>query len=1175
MSPRSSAELTPSSKWRPTQAVPDPILNSPYEEPREHWIYRDSKPFKQQGRRPASYYFKVKRTGTEQEALFAEEERDDLPLVNRLREDVKRWREAGYRGASKVTKDLMRHWWDPGRQRRLFFCQFEAAETLIYLLELGLSQKLGATGFRNFRVDQDTLGRLLNAVEPGFDEIRHSEIQQPRLIDLPSDTGLLPLTRMGCKMATGSGKTVVMAMLVAWAFCNRGTNPATARFPSGVLICAPNLTVKNRLQVLRPDRDDNYYDAFDLVPPVYREHMNAGRVLVTNWHIFAPASEHSEAGGSYKVVDKGEESAEAFVRNRLDELAGRMPLLVLNDEGHHCWRPRAAEPADGEELTAEEEDQLKEEQEEARVWLAGLDRINNSGLCGAGVRGIISCVDLSATPFYLSGSGYIEGSPFPWLVSDFGLVDAIECGIVKVPRLPVSDNQEKPDENGMPHSEYFQLWDHVIEKLNPKDFVKKRPKADAVYREAEPALTLLYSQWKTRYDQGRQASKDSRPIPPALIVVCENSDISRVPSPFPELGNTETERHTFRIDTKLLAKAETEEGESRDQAALALRELVNTVGVRGKPGEQVRCVVSVSMLTEGWDANNVTHILGLRPFRSQLLCEQVVGRGLRRTSYTPDPVSGLLPPEYVDVYGIAFSLIPFKGKTPKPTDDTEPVYHHIHALPDREAFEIRVPVVEGYTYALRRSGIRCDVSKIPELILNEDPTTVYLAVTRGYADGAIGISPSEFIIQDRQEFYRTVRLQQIIFGIAKDIVDALDQGQGEKRVHLARHELFPEIVRILEQYVSTRVRVAAGVDLREIAHEKHVKRIRSMLLDAIQPAAASDEAPLVPLLNRFRPWLSTRDVNERTTRPVVALEKSHLNYAMVMSSDEEFAVRYLESSALVEYFVANTRHLGLQIPYEYQNNQHVYIPDFIVRLRPAAGAEARTLVLEIKGGGGDLSPNQVAAKSTAAQKWVKAVSNLGTQGRWEFRICRELVRLPLILSECAGEEPARAFPWKEISSEERSPWVNCIPLTSLKAAAGSWSREQASLEDAPDWAETWVMPNEDIAIEKGMFIAQVQGDSMVPLIPNGSWCLFRAPRAGSRDGRVLLVWHSGISDPHTGGQYTVKQYHSEKAAGPDQGWYHTRIELKPRNPAYEPIVLEPQGQDEVKVIAEFVRVLGQ
>ena len=1189
----SAAELSPPSSWRPTQAVPDPIINNPYDEPTAHWIYREGKPFKQSGRRPASYYFKVKRTGSEQEQLFAEEERDDLPLVNRLREDVKRWRDSGYRGASKVTKDLLRHWWDPNRQRRLFFCQLEAAETLIYLLELGLTGRLGATGYRIFRVDQETIGLLLAGEEAGFEELKTTALQHPRLIDPAAEPGLIPLKRLGCKMATGSGKTIVMAMLVAWSFCNRGTNPASSQFPSAVLVCAPNLTVKNRLQVLRTEYIDNYYDAFDIVPPLYREHLNAGRVLVTNWHIFAPESEHSEGGTSYKVVDKGEESAEAFARNRLGEIAECMPILVLNDEGHHCWRPKAYETEEDEELTGEELDRLKDEEEEARVWLAGLDRINNSGLAGKDRQGILACVDLSATPFYLSGSGYIEGSPFPWLVSDFGLVDAIECGIVKVPRLPVRDDKEGKDEAGMPDAEYFRLWDHMLEKLNPKDFIRKRPKADSVFRESQPALTMLYSQWKKRFEEVRQATHHERPIPPVMIVVCENielakifhenisgessddaGNITRTVTSFPELQNTETERHTFRIDTKLLAKAETEEGESQDQAARALRELINTVGARGRPGEQVRCVVSVSMLTEGWDANNVTHILGLRPFRSQLLCEQVVGRGLRRTSYSPDPKTGLLPAEYVDVYGIPFSLIPFKGKPAQPGGDSDPVYHHIHALEERQGFEIRVPVVEGYTYALRQKGIRCDVAKIPELVVNEDPTTVYLSVPKGYAEGRMDRSADEFVVQDRQEYYANVRVQQIIFRIAQDIVRALEEGQGGEKGQISRHQLFPEVVGILQEYIETRVKTAGGVDIREIAHQKHVTKIRSLLLDAIQPAAASEKAPLIPILNRFKPWLSTKDVNERTARPVVSLEKSHLNYAITMSSDEEYAIKYLESSPLVECFVSNTRHIGLQIPYEYLDNYHIYIPDFIIRLKPREGAEPRYLVLEIKGGGGNLEPNQVAAKSAAACKWAEAVSNLRKSGRWEYRICHELVRLPMILSECAGEKPERIFAWKEVEPKKRTPWVNCLPLTSLKAAAGSWSREQSSLLDAPEWAETWVRPNVELDFEKGMFIAQVQGDSMIPLIPDGSWCVFRPPRAGTREGKILLIWHSGISDPHTGGQYTVKQYHSEKKADPDQGWYHTRIELRPKNPSYDPIVLEPRDEGEVKIIAEFVCILS-
>ena len=243
--------------------------------------------------------------------------------------------------------------------------------------------------------------------------------------------------RYGCKMATGSGKTVVMSMLIAWTFCNRGRVPGDTRFPSAAPVVCPNLTVKERLQVLRPEHEGNYYQAFEIVPSQLIPELKKGKVLVTNWHAFAPESPHAEGGKSYVVVNKGEESPEAFAKRVLSDLYERAPIIVLNDEAHHAYRPAQVDVA----LSPEE----KAEREEATVWVSGLDRINQ----GCGVK---FCVDLSATPFYLFGSGYIEGSPLPWLICDFGLVDAIESGIVKIPRIPVSDTTGRPD------PKYFALW---------------------------------------------------------------------------------------------------------------------------------------------------------------------------------------------------------------------------------------------------------------------------------------------------------------------------------------------------------------------------------------------------------------------------------------------------------------------------------------------------------------------------------------------------------------------------------------------------------------------------------------------------------------------------------------------------------------------------------------------
>ncbi|NOT02818.1 MAG: DEAD/DEAH box helicase family protein [Phycisphaerales bacterium] len=323
------------------QPVDQPIICKPYDEPNDHYVYdRETGEASRAGfRRPAGYHYKSDRVGGAQLRLL-DEERDDLPLVNLLREDVRRWREADYRGASNVTRDLLQHWSRPDLSRRLFFCQREAVETIIYLAELRVPGRSSRTGFRNFALSDEDLARLLNGQPASF--ARPGSDYAQTLIDTPFDASLIPLRRFGCKMATGSGKTVVMAMLIAWAFCNRARNPRSDEFPNAVLVCCPNLTINERLQVLRPERADNYYEAFDLVPVRYRPLLQFGRVLVTNWHQFAPESEHKEGDKTHAVVNKGPETPGDFAGRILGDLARRMPIMVLNDEGHHCWRPAAS-----------------------------------------------------------------------------------------------------------------------------------------------------------------------------------------------------------------------------------------------------------------------------------------------------------------------------------------------------------------------------------------------------------------------------------------------------------------------------------------------------------------------------------------------------------------------------------------------------------------------------------------------------------------------------------------------------------------------------------------------------------------------------------------------------------------------------------------------------------------
>ena len=1018
------------------QAVADPIVNNPYEEPTQFWQYsKEGEPqLITSHRREASYWFKNKRTGTEQMELFAEEESDTLPLVNLLRKDVAKWRSSGYRGASPVTKDLLNHWKDQMEPRRLFFCQREAVETMVYLLEMRMTPGRSArTGYRNFEVSDEDIQLMLAGEEPLGNDLKSG--MKRTLVDQPNDEDLMSLVRLGCKMATGSGKTVVMAMLISWAFCNRGKNPASLEFPNAVLVCCPNLTVKNRLQVLRPDSKDNYYDQFGLVPAKYRGFLNTGKVLVTNWHVFGKKNEHSEGGTTYQVVNKGEETNEAFAKGRLGDLFSRLPILVLNDEGHHCWREAPSE--DDAKLTADEKADLKEEERTARIWLDGLDRINNAGAIGEGKKCIHATIDLSATPFYLKGSGYAEGLPFPWLVSDFGLVDAIESGIVKIPRIPVDDDVSSPDEAGRPDPKYFRLWKHINEKIpRAERLSNKRPKPEAVYREAESALKTLAGQWQQRFKLHAEAGENKQWIPPVLIVVCDNTEIANIffkkisgereeeiPQPngrskketvyepasslLPELANSDNFRPTIQIDSKMLQKLKAADGESKDEAVEALRRIIDTVGQKGEPGENIRCVVSVSMLTEGWDANNVTHILGVRAFGTQLLCEQVVGRGLRRMNYTPDPETGKLPPEYVDVYGIPFSIIPFKGRKTNAEAPEDKPKNHVHAVSEKDEFAMRFPIVEGFVYGLKESGIKCDVDSLEKLDILHEPTEVFLEVTRGYKEGTETRLSADLVRHSREEFYDNVHFQTILFEIAKRIVDDLVAGatsaSDDDRARLklqAKHLLFPEVLTIVRQFVDKKVKFpyGLGIDKRELGLEKYVELTRQRIRDGILPKAADKDSPLVPVLNSYRPFLMTKDVDYVTTRNIIPLGKSHLNAMVYRSQDEVNAVKKLEEWDWVKCFSPNDTKINFKIPYDYGPQKHLYEPDFMVKLE-----NDLIVLLEIKGTGGEIygeDRDKVNAKNAAAKKWVEAVNNHGRLGRWAFDIARSEVEL---------EEKLKAF----------------------------------------------------------------------------------------------------------------------------------------------------------------------
>ncbi|GBC82952.1 hypothetical protein HRbin10_02090 [bacterium HR10] len=916
--------------------VDNPILNSPFEEPTRYWAYEEGQPVIREGRRPAGYYLKARTRGPQ--AALLEEEFVPLELVNTIRERIKQWRQRGYPGVTPITRQLLNHWNNPERERKLFFCQREAAETLIWLVEASSADKQG--------------------------------------ISIPRDNGLV---RYACKMATGSGKTVVMGMVVAWQVLNKLANPQDRRFSDAVLLVCPNLTIKERLQVLLPWKPGNYYERFDLVPRGMLERLQQGKFQVTNWHLFQPRDDSR----SRSVVQRGPESDAAFCRRVLRELGNKRNILVINDEAHHAYRPAPLSDEERERLSPEE----IAEREEATVWVSGLDRIH-------AVRGINFCADFSATPFYIKGSGYPEGEPFLWIVSDFGLVDAIESGIVKIPRVPVDDN------TGALIPKYFRLWEWINSQLSASErqTARRRAKPESVLREAEDALATLASEWKRTFEEFQKVGS---PVPPVMIVVCDNTDLAGLVhehiargNVLQELANNQRNGEvTFRIDTKLLAEAEAAfEGETSAEAAKRLRKVVNTIGKlewEGKgdpPGKNIRCVVSVGMLNEGWDAQNVTQILGLRAFTSQLLCEQVVGRGLRRVNY--DDFS---EPEYVDVYGVPFEVIPVKKK-PRSSTEVQRVSTLVRALPERKHLEITFPRVEGYVFDVRQR-IRLNLKDVPYLQIDpaQAPTEVTVKPAVGYRIGRPDrLGPGPEAVHDRNPFHREKRLQATVYEIAAELTRRLKEKREDWG---ARHILFPQVLDAVWRYLEERVVVVdPNTPLEEIALLKYKQQIVERLTAVIEPDTEAGEPPLLPVIERFRPVGSTSEVLFRTVRPCVGTTKSHISHVVLDAPTWEHSVAYqLERMPEVVAYARND-HLDFTIPYEWQGARHEYRPDYLIRWHCEDGREVK-VILEVKG----FETEQDRQKEIAAKRWVWAVNHHGEFGRWVFCVCREPTKVAEVI----------------------------------------------------------------------------------------------------------------------------------------------------------------------------------
>ena len=913
------------------------ILNPPYEEPREHWLYRvETKKFKkQQGRRSAGYLKATPRfKGPDDPGTFI-----PIPLVDNIRKRVSAWRKAGYPGVSGITKRLLDHW-NEHEQRsgpRFFFCQLEAIETLIWFTEAPESERVG--------------------------------------IAIPSDGG--EFQRLCAKMATGTGKTVVMAMAVAWHILNKVAYRQDVRFSKNIFVVAPGLTVKSRLSVLQPFGDDNYYVEFDIVPPDLMDKMRQGKVRICNWHTLNWDTEKKIQ--DKKGVDKrGVMSDEAYVRDVLEDMAKARNVLVINDEAHHAWRVNPGAKNKGG----------KDSIEEATIWVGGLDRIHKA-------RGILACYDFSATPFTPSGKQSTEEDLFGWIVSDFSLSDAIESGLVKTPRVVVRDD-------ALPNARtYKSRLYHIYDDSEVKDDLNRRAKRKELLPDLViNAYYLLGYDWR---ETARLWQEQNAATPPVMITVANRTETAdRIKHALKQKQINIEElcdpARILHIDSKVLAEAEatdepvvvgSETSASKlsqaKRAELLLRAQVDTVGKPGGPGEQMQKVISVGMLSEGWDAKTVTHIMGLRAFTSQLLCEQVVGRGLRRTTYDIDEHTGKFIPEYVNVFGVPFSFLPYEGNGPPPPPP--PPTTRVEPAPDKAAFAISWPSVLriDHSYCPRLSVDWEQVKPLP-LDASDTPSIAELAPTVAGKPDVTKISEI-----DLENLAREYRLQRIIFEAARDVYDQLQPDwSGGKEFLLAQLVVLTEQF-IKSNHISINPTLFNQNDLRRrLMLILNMSKIVNHLWQAIR-FQSTEQLSLV--LDNNHPARTTGDMRAwYTSKPCQHTKHSHINFCVYDSTWEASESFELERNPAVDAWVKND-HLGFEILYMYNGVVKKYWPDFIIRLN-----SGKFLVLETKG----RETEQDKTKRRFLDEWTRAVNEDGRFGHWYSDVSRSPSDLKDILYRYAS-----------------------------------------------------------------------------------------------------------------------------------------------------------------------------
>ncbi len=985
-----------------------PILNSPYECPLRHWeLDEHGQPTQQiiEERRRAEFITPIpkpkKRKASKQKELgfhevaelSTEEQRyDPTSIINEVRDEVDRWRSLTNPSDWQVTPEtsrLLQHWRHHDFAGvRPFFCQVEAVETAIWLTEVAPNAKAGK------RLRE----HLASANQDANPE----------------------LSRLALKLATGAGKTTVMAMLIAWQTVNAVRRPGSKKFTRGFLIVAPGLTIKDRLRVLQPNDPDSYYASRELVPGDMLEDLNRAKIVITNYHAFKLRERVDLSKGGRQLLQgrRGDElntreTEGQMLQRVMPDLMGMKNVLSLNDEAHHCYREKPKEP-DDEDLKGDDRKEAEKNNEAARLWISGLEAVNRK-------LGLARVYDLSATPFFFRGSGYAEGTLFPWTMSDFSLMDAIECGIVKLPRVPVAQNL--PGEE-MPV--YRDLWEN-LKKANTRLPIAGRRVANELDPLKLPtllktALEALYGHYEKTFKLWQAAGIS---VPPCFIIVCQNTAISKLVYDYisgfnrtnddgsttlengrlalfrnfdETTGNPLPRPNTLLIDSEQLEAGDALDANFRSMAAdeidrfrreivertgdvragenisdqELLREVMNTVGKPNQLGGAIRCVVSVSMLTEGWDANTVTHVLGVRAFGTQLLCEQVIGRALRRQSYELNE-QGMFNVEYADVFGIPFD---FTAKPvvapPQPPRQTI----QVKAMrPERDSLAIRFPRVEGYRVELPEERLTAEFNADSVLVLT--PDLVGPSITHN--SGIIGEG-----VDLNLEHLDDMRPSSLVFNVTQRLLYTKWRDPGEEpRLHL-----FGQLKRITKQWLDTCLTCKGGTYPALLMYQELADMACNKITDGITRTFLG-ERPIKALLDPYNPAGSTMHVRfntSKTDRWETNSERCHINWVVLDSDWEAEFCRVAEAHPSVRAYVKN-HNLGFEVPYRLGSKNLKYRPDFIVLIDDGqpphddGTPDYLHLVVEIKGYRGEDAKEK---KSTMDTYWVPGVNHLGTYGRWAF-----------------------------------------------------------------------------------------------------------------------------------------------------------------------------------------------